>query len=267
MKHAAYVDIVSQATYILSVVPPEEALAIAQLVVDAVKDSKLPPEKKLIFVDFNAINPQTAKQTAQLFDGTCVTFVDGSIVGGPPSDMFNPGLYICADSKDEANLDDLDAVLKRYGLRPFPLKGEGSGIGDASAVKMANSGIVKGAIALFTAMILASHASSPSTSQGLLHSLLLSQPTFIDQMIRLVPQMTPKAYRFIGEMREVSEFTEDEGSTRIYEGAAQLFERIAKAKEEETSGDGGDIDVLLTVIEEAKTLWAKDKGTTWAPPS
>lgn len=86
-------------------------------------------------------------------------------------------------------------------------------------------------------------------------------------MIRLVPQMTPKAYRFIGEMREVSEFTEDEGSTRIYEGAAQLFERIAKAKEEETSGDGGDIDVLLTVIEEAKTLWAKDKGTTWAPPS
>ncbi|KAE9405225.1 hypothetical protein BT96DRAFT_1015667 [Gymnopus androsaceus JB14] len=161
MKHAAYVDISAK-----------EALAIAQLVVDAVKDSKLHPQKKLIFVDFNAINPQTAKQMAQLFDGVCVTFVDGSIVGGPPSDMFNPGLYICADSKDEANLDDLDAVLKRYGLRPFPLKGEGSGIGDASAVKMANSGIVKGAIALFTAMILASHASSPSTSQGLLHSLL-----------------------------------------------------------------------------------------------
>lgn len=82
-------------------------------------------------------------------------------------------------------------------------------------------------------------------------------------MIRLVPQMTPKAYRFVGEMREVANFTEDEASTRIYEGAAQIFQRIANAKEE----DGGDIDVLLQFIGEAKTLWEKDKGTTWIAPS
>lgn len=86
-------------------------------------------------------------------------------------------------------------------------------------------------------------------------------------MIRLVPQMTPKAYRFVGEMREVADFTEDEASTRIYEGAAQIFQRIANAKEEGTPGDGGDIDVLLQFVGEAKTLWEKDKGTTWIAPN
>lgn len=138
MKHVSYADIVSQSAYILSVVPPKDAMSIAKLIADTVKDSHSPPQK-LVFVDCNAVSPQTAKQIAQFFAGTCVTFIDGAIVGGPPSEVFCPGLYICADNKHEADLDELDAVLKKYGLKPFSLKGEGSGIGDASALKMVNA--------------------------------------------------------------------------------------------------------------------------------
>ncbi|KAJ4470186.1 6-phosphogluconate dehydrogenase C-terminal domain-like protein [Lentinula aciculospora] len=288
MKDASYVDIVCQADYILSVVPPKDALAIAKIVADTVKISDTQSRKrtKTIFVDCNAINPTTARQMAKLFVETSATFIDGAIVGGPPSDVYNPGLYICADPEDDVQLNALEEVLRKYGLQPFTLKGEGAGIGDASAVKMANSGIVKGAIALFTSMILASHASSPSTSQGLIHSLHISQSTFIDQMIRLVPQMTPKAYRFVGEMEEVARFTEDEGLdgvSCIYEGAAQVFQRIADAHNANGKGmpkSGGpvdcvnrqgeeskpdDIDVILKVIEDAKTLWARDRGKSWAP--
>ncbi|KAF9064543.1 hypothetical protein BDP27DRAFT_1230346 [Rhodocollybia butyracea] len=254
MKHASYRDIVSQATYILSVVPPSEAFAIAQAIACTSKEICL--SRKVIFADCNAVNPETAKQIAQLFVGTGITFIDGAVVGGPPSDVYNPGVYICADGKDEADLDELDIVLRKYGLNPFSLKGEGSGVGDASAVKMANSGVVKGAMALFASMILASHASSPSTCQGLLHSLIISQPSFLDQLILFIPQMTPKAYRFVNEMQEVAKFGGDEGIARIYEGTAEVFQRIARAREQATPGDGGDLDLLLTAVEDGKKVRA-----------
>ncbi|KAJ3801077.1 6-phosphogluconate dehydrogenase C-terminal domain-like protein [Lentinula aff. detonsa] len=296
MKDSSYGEIVSQADYILSVVPPKDALAIAKTIADTIKtldvgNTDCPPRsqarrRKLVFVDFNAINPTTAEHMAKNFTETSVIFIDGSIVGGPPSDVYNPGLYICSDPGDASELIELEGVLKKYGLQPFALKGEGAGIGDASAVKMANSGIVKGTIALFTTMILASHASSPSTSQGLLHSLHISQSTFIDQMIRLVPQMTPKAYRFVGEMEEVARFTEGEGLdgiSGIYRGAAQVFQRIAdvheiKEKESKELAEShgqlnghrelvDDVDVLLAVIEDAKKHFQRDKGKSWTPPS
>ncbi|GAW04481.1 6-phosphogluconate dehydrogenase C-terminal domain-like protein [Lentinula edodes] len=287
MKDTSYADIVSRTTYILSVVPPKDAFAIAEIIADTVKISNAEEttssqaRTKLVFIDCNAVNPSSAKQMAKLFVNTSATFIDGAIVGGPPSEVYNPGLYICANPNDEAVLDEVEVTLKKYGLQPFSLKGEGTGIGDASAVKMANSGIVKGAIALFTSMILASYNSSPSTSQGLLHSLHISQSTFIDQMIRLVPQMTPKAYRFVGEMKEVARFTEDEGLDEIsciYEGAAHIFQKIADVHEargrregqisSDQNGEGSEIDeidVLLTVIKDAKKLWDKDKGKSWSP--
>ncbi|KAJ3994279.1 6-phosphogluconate dehydrogenase C-terminal domain-like protein [Lentinula boryana] len=294
MKDSSYEEIVSQADYILSVVPPKDALAIAKTIADTIKTLDVgnmgfpsrsqARRRKLVFVDFNAINPTTAEHMAKNFTETSVIFIDGSIVGGPPSDVYNPGLYICSDPGDASELIELEGVLKKYGLQPFALKGEGAGIGDASAVKMANSGIVKGTIALFTSMILASHASSPSTSQGLLHSLHISQSTFIDQMIRLVPQMTPKAYRFVGEMEEVARFTEElDGISGTYRGAAQVFQRIAdvyeikEKKSKELAESHGqvhghrevvdDIDVLLAVIEDAKKLCQRDKGKSWTPPS
>ncbi|KAJ3812462.1 hypothetical protein F5876DRAFT_87674 [Lentinula aff. lateritia] len=257
MKGTSYADIVSRATYILSVVPPKDAFAIAKIIADTVKitnaEKTTPPRTKLVFIDCNAVNPSSAKQMAKLFDSTSATFIDGAIVGGPPSEVYNPGLYICADPNDEAVLDELEVTLKKYGLQPFSLKDEGAGIGDASAVKMANSGIVKGTIALFTSMILASYSSSPSTSQGLLHSLHISQSTFIDQMIRLVPQMTPKAYRFVEEMKEVAKFTEDEGLDEIsciYEGAARIFQKIASAHE----ARGREGDQISQTIQAAKAL-------------
>ncbi|KAJ4479735.1 hypothetical protein C8J55DRAFT_514220 [Lentinula edodes] len=289
MEDTSYADIVSRATYILSIVPPKDAFAIAKIIADTVKISNseettapAQPRTKLVFIDCNAVNPSSAKQMAELFVNTSATFIDGAIVGGPPSEVYNPGLYICADPDDEAVLEELEVTLKKYGLQPFSLKGEGAGIGDASAVKMANSGIVKGAIALFTSMILASYASSPSTSQGLLHSLHISQSTFIDQMIRLVPQMTPKAYRFVEEMKEVARFTEDEGLDEIsciYEGAAKLFQKIARTHEARGREEGqnaylnrtvkgrefDDVDALLAVISDAKVLWARDKGKSWDP--
>jgi 3-hydroxyisobutyrate dehydrogenase-like beta-hydroxyacid dehydrogenase len=137
MQHASYSEIVERATCIYSIVPPLEAVLVAETIVAAYKAAG--SQRKLIFADCNAVNPETVKGIAALFDGTGIVFLDGAIVGLPPSESFNPGLYVSADSKDAVALDEFALMSTRFGLNVIPLKGEGAGIGDASAVKMAHA--------------------------------------------------------------------------------------------------------------------------------
>ncbi|KAJ7624939.1 6-phosphogluconate dehydrogenase C-terminal domain-like protein [Roridomyces roridus] len=253
MVHATYADIVARATCIYSVVPPSDAFATAQSVVDAYKSTA--SDRSLIFVDCNAVNPESAKQLAALFEGTRITFLDGAIIGTPPTDTFNPAIYVCADPKDAVVLDDFTAMSIKYGLNVVPLKGKDAKIGDASAVKMAHAGIVKGAIGLFTTMILAANASSPSTAEGLLHALNFSQPTFVDQIIRLLPHAPPKAYRFVCEMEEVGAFVGESGGSVTYEGISEIFARVAESQEHPVPG--GDVELLMKFVEEAQKLRAE----------
>ena len=77
---------------------------------------------------------------------TFLTFLDASIIGGPPSDPSNPPtegskpytptFYASAVKEDEGKLDEFVRVLEGRGLRAVALKGEGVGVGDASALKM-----------------------------------------------------------------------------------------------------------------------------------
>ncbi|KAK7042126.1 Nad-binding phosphogluconate dehydrogenase-like protein [Favolaschia claudopus] len=244
MQHASYEDIVQRASYIFSIVPPQEALTLAETIVSAYKSSG--SQRPLIFIDCNAVNPESMKGMKTLLEGTGITLLDGVIIGTPPSDSFNPGIYVSADPKDMAALDDFTRMANGLGLNVIPLKGEGAGIGDASAVKMAHSGIVKGTIGLFTTMILAANAASPSTAEGLAHALNLSQPTLADLLIRFVPMSIPKAYRFVAEMEEVSSFTGGDGA-EIFDRLSKIFGRVAN--------DRGDIaDTLLKFVEQAKEV-------------
>ncbi|KAG2336000.1 hypothetical protein BDR05DRAFT_1006260 [Suillus weaverae] len=86
-----------------------------------------------MFVDCSAINPETVKCITTLFAGTSVEFVDSCIVGGPPKGNENPTFYWSAE--DVKIMDEFTA-LSKYGLKVSPLKGEGAGVGDASALKI-----------------------------------------------------------------------------------------------------------------------------------
>ncbi|KAJ8078861.1 hypothetical protein PM082_013145 [Marasmius tenuissimus] len=258
MKHASYSEIVSQATCVFSVVPPKDAFLIAERIADTARSN--PPKREIIFADCNAVNPESSKKMAQLFEGTAVKFIDGAIVGAPPSDTYNPGIYVSANSQDEAALDEFVALSNGFGLNVIPLKGEGAGVGDASALKMAHAGVVKGSLGLFVSMILSAYASSPSTAKGLLHSLSISQPVYIDLIIRLIPQMIPKAYRFVKEMEEISGFVGgEEGKT--FEGMEKIFERVAAAHDTSPNHDSGETQLLLQFVEDAKEVWEQTKTT------
>ncbi|KAJ7104363.1 6-phosphogluconate dehydrogenase C-terminal domain-like protein [Mycena belliarum] len=250
MRHASYAEIVERAGYIYSVIPPADAFGIAEAVLRAYREAN--STRPLVFVDCNAINPESAKRMAGLFADTPITFLDGAIIGTPPTDSFNPAMFVTADPQDAAALEDFVRMSTQFGLNVVPLMSEGAAVGDASAVKMAHAGIVKGMIGLFTTMILAANESSPSTAEGLLQALNFSQPVLVDLIIEHLPVMLPKAYRFVGELQEIGGFV-GAGSpvADTFQGLSQTFARVAQSAGAPSSGDAA---VLLKFVEQARNL-------------
>src|ERR1700761_3637392 len=66
--------------YILSILPPGDAGALAERFGPALKASNAKP----IFVDCNAINPVTVERVAAVIAPTDCPFVDAGIIGSPP---------------------------------------------------------------------------------------------------------------------------------------------------------------------------------------
>lgn len=67
--------------------------------------------------------------------------------------------------------------------------------------------------------------------------------------------MLPKAYRWVGEMEEISAFVGG-GEGDIYQGLARLYERVERSLKDEAEGKGagGDVEVLRNFVEDAKKV-------------
>ncbi|KAG2072255.1 6-phosphogluconate dehydrogenase C-terminal domain-like protein [Suillus decipiens] len=234
-------ELVLKSDWILSILPPRDAMSFAEKIQKVAGSALHSPRT---FVDCNAVNPKTVKRIAALFAGTSMGFVDASIIGWPPKDDYNPTFY--ASAEDVKILDGFTA-LSKYGLKVSPLRGEGVGVGDASALKMSHAGISKGTAGLYTTMVLAAHASSPATADALMRELQISQPILLDRLVNDVPPMIPKAYRWIREMEEIADFVGgSEGD--VYRGIAKVYERVEKS----IAGDQEDIATLMSFVEKAK---------------
>src|SRR5437763_9614563 len=73
------------ANFFLSILPPDQVENLARQMAPAL--AALP--QKPIYVDCNAISPQTAERVAAIVEPTGAKFVDGGIIGGPPRDGYN----------------------------------------------------------------------------------------------------------------------------------------------------------------------------------
>lgn len=136
MKDIPFADIPRQASIFLSILPPSQAETLAQDYIRAynANTTEVDGGEERIYVDCNAVSPQTVKRIAKSFEGVRgIRFVDAGIIGGPPREGYDPTFY--------ASSDDLKALVSFEGLGEFGMKitgmrGEGAGIGDASALKM-----------------------------------------------------------------------------------------------------------------------------------
>jgi hypothetical protein len=99
-------------------------------------------------------------------------------------------------------------------------------VGAASALKMSYAGIGKGLTALGAAMILAATRAGAATElhRELGESLL----PILSRFETAIPDMYPKAYRWVAEMEEIAGFLEaDEAAAMMFRGAARFYERLA----------------------------------------
>ncbi len=218
---------ITASDFILSIVPPGEALALAERLAPALRAAA----KKPIYVDCNAVNPATVLRIARTIEETGATFVDGGIIGGPPT----PGskgtkIYVSGPAAPQV------AALEAYGLE---IKHQDGPIGAASAMKMSYAGITKGFTALGAAMMLA--ATRAGTADALRAELSASQPALHGWLTRAMPKMYSKANRWVAEMEEISGFIgEDPAAAQFFQAAARLYERIAADHE----GPGTECDAL-----------------------
>jgi putative dehydrogenase len=210
--------------FILSILPPGDAIALAERFQPALKASNAKP----VYVDCNAINPNTVDRVATVIAPTDCPFVDSGIIGSPPKPGdAGPRFYASGPAAPRF------ATLRQYGLDVRVLDGAMSA---ASALKMSYAGITKGTQAIGAAMMLA--ATRAGSADALFAELSSSQKEMFAWFKRGLALMPPKAYRWVAEMHEIAGFVgEDPTAHELYEGAAHFYERIAE------DFDGGKSDV------------------------
>jgi len=196
---------------LLSVCPPSAALEVAREVAALGYQG--------IFLDANAISPTHAGEIGELIRTGGGTFVDGAIVGPPPAPGASTALYL---SGDAAGL--VVPLFSEEGLQVTVL---GPEIGQASALKMCHSAIVKGLLALRVA---AFGAAEEMRVRPALEALLAGRAdtAAYASSSEDARRVTAKAWRFAGEMEEVAQTFAGLGlPSGFHQAAGVVFRRLA----------------------------------------
>jgi 3-hydroxyisobutyrate dehydrogenase-like beta-hydroxyacid dehydrogenase len=223
---------IASADFILSILPPGDALALAQGFALALTASNSKP----VYVDCNAINPRTVERVAAAIAPTGCPFADAGIIGQPPKPGdAGPRFYASGPAAQRF------ATLRDYGVDIRVLDGA---VSAASALKMSYAGITKGTQAIGAAMMLA--ATRAGNADDLFAELQGSQKEMFAWFKRSLSMMPPKAYRWVAEMHEIAGFVgDDPAAHELYQGAAHFYERMA----DDFDGDKLDTGALAAFLE------------------
>jgi 3-hydroxyisobutyrate dehydrogenase-like beta-hydroxyacid dehydrogenase len=198
---------------VLSVLDPGAAVTNARAVAAACKATG----RKIVFVECNAIAPQTMNDIATIMTAAGCTVVDAGIIGPPPRNNAKQRFYVSGPHA---------ALMNRINSAQINVRVAGEKIGDASAVKMCYAALTKGSIALGTELLIA--ARKLGVDQALEAEFRSSQAELHESVLSRAAGMPFKAYRWVPEMNEIAKTFEGAGMTpRILQGAADLYAQIA----------------------------------------
>jgi 3-hydroxyisobutyrate dehydrogenase-like beta-hydroxyacid dehydrogenase len=202
------------ADVVFSVCPPHAALDLARAVA-AQKNFRG------ICVDANAIASSTAREVDRLIEAAGASFVDGGIIGPPPTASGRTRLYLAGAAREE-----IRALFEGTNLQAIALEGE---IGTASALKMAYAAWTKGTAALIAAI--RALAQSEGVDASLLAEWKISQPQLLRES-DAVPAKVYKAWRWVAEMEEIAASFEAAGLPGgFHHAAAEIYARLAAFKD------------------------------------
>lgn len=217
-RHADLEDVVdlarlaSGSDVLLSVCPPDAAADVAAQVADTGFAG--------IYVDANAVAPDTVRRVAGLVGGTA-RVIDGAIVGPPPAEPGRTRLYLAGPGSAE-----VAALFEGTALGAVTLEGP---VGAASALKACYAAWTKGSTALLT-MIRAT-ARHHEVDDALLAEWTTSLPHLPEQATARPRRAAPKGWRFAGEMREIAAAITEAGvPPGALEAFAEVYERLSAFK-------------------------------------
>ncbi|KAL8276860.1 hypothetical protein RQP46_010688 [Phenoliferia psychrophenolica] len=218
--------ILSEADIILSVLVPSQAVALAERLAAATTSSTLPVRTRF-FADLNAIAPATARAVSAALATALpsVQVVDGGIVGGPATRTQAPLVVLSGEGAEE-----LHEIMGGWFLGRTKVVGKE--VGQASAMKLGYAALSKGTIGL--ALNVAMLADQFGVSEALQEELGKSQPGML-KIMNGAPRSTAKAFRWVGEMEEISAALEltglGTGGASIFKGMAESYAFIAANEE------------------------------------
>ena len=223
------------ADYFLSIVPPRDALVLAERMEGPLRAGG----GRTVYVDLNATSVESARAIGRVVSRSGARYVDGCIIG-PPGTLADegPAVYLSGEAPGDVE------ALGRHGLRA---RSTGGPEGAASALKMAYGGLNKGITGLAAAMAVA--AVRAGAARGFVEEMDESQPLLLTKLEHTLPDMYAKAYRWDYEMEEVGRFASAlPGVGKLYEGMAAHFTHLGK----DWAGprtDIGDIEVFLAEVQ------------------
>jgi 3-hydroxyisobutyrate dehydrogenase-like beta-hydroxyacid dehydrogenase len=207
----------------LSVCPPHGALELAREVAGHGFEG--------VFVDANAVAPETARAVGRIVEKAGASFIDGGIIGPPPVEAGRSRLYLSGIREAEVAALFAGSNLEAIALR--------APAGAASALKACYAAWTKGATALLAGV--RALAESEGVEGALLAEWKLSQPG-LDKRSEAVTVQARKAWRWIGEMDEIAASFEAAGLPGGFHLASgELYKRLEGFK-------GGDAPPALSQV-------------------
>ena len=206
-------SVVRDADVVLSIAPPEAAVAVAEGALAAARDEGVTP----LYADLNAIASETALALDARATEAGIEMVDGSISGGPP---WKPGtrFYLSGPRAREVAALPFDGVDRIV---------VGDRVGAASAVKMSTASVYKGSTALLAHALLAAHANG--VLEHVLADLQTAAPQLVANVERRLAVAATKSERFVGEMHEIAASQAAAGLTpALFEAIAEIYEALAE---------------------------------------
>lgn len=150
------------------------------------------------------------------------SFVDGGIIGGPAWEPGKTVLHLSGSDAETAAAHFTDSPLATNTLGPAPDK--------ASALKMCYAAYTKGTTALLCAIL--ATAETLEVREALFEQWSKGSSNLNEKAADQVRGVTNKAWRFTGEMHEISSTFETEGVPGgFHAAAAEIYDRLASFKD------------------------------------
>jgi 3-hydroxyisobutyrate dehydrogenase-like beta-hydroxyacid dehydrogenase len=216
---------------IMSICPPHAAVEVARSVAAGFGG---------LFVDANAISPATSRTVAGIIEAGGGSYVDGGIIGAPPTAANATRLYLSG-----ARAGQIRDLFAGSWVDARVVDGQA---GAASAVKMAYAAWTKGTAALLLAA--RALASAEGVQDTLLAEWELSQPELADRSEQAARSAAVKGWRWVAEMEEIADSMAAAGLPRgFHQAAAEVYRRPPRARDGDTVTVGDVIDALLSPAE------------------